>query len=694
MTGSNSTSENSVLRRIRLRGLAAAIIVGAILLIIGNERTARTVFDVWQQLSPRPAEPSRTEIVWIDEASVRTIGPWPWPRYTMARFVAKLHEDKPRLIGLDMLFPEPDRNSPESFVELYPELAPATAAEIAKLPAMDAVFGEVIGQASVVLGRAGLDADPDKDARQLMTEMRFSAPLPGRVRRWGQAVSNIPVIDDVGLGHGLLNGEPDSDGVVRFVPLAGRVSGVDMPGFALELARVARGVERLEPVVRDGKLQGMRLGSTLLPASPDGNMRVPFRSPAKTTPVSALDVLYDLAPSRRLADKIVIVGLSGAGTADLVSTPLDPKAYGATVHADAVEAILSGETLFRPGWAPAIEAALAVLLTGLSLIVLPRLSGVATAAACFGLLGATFAGSWAAFAGAGLLLNPVGPSLTAIAAGLNMFVLLFAKARKDRARLAESLQEERVASAEAAGELSAARTIQLGMLPPRESLAGLHPKVELDALIEPARSIGGDFYDAMRLDEHRLCFLVGDVTGKGVPAALFMALSKALSKSVLLNEGGSLSDAITRLNNEIARDNSNDMFVTMVIGLLDTRDGTLELCNAGHENPWAVHADGRVEHVSMEGGPPLSVMPRFRYSSETLTLTPGDAIVFVSDGITEAQSPDRGFFGNDKIARILEQWKAGPASAATEALLREVRACEAGAEATDDLTVLVFRYLT
>lgn len=682
------------MRRIRLRGLAAALIMGAILLVIGNERTARPVFDIWQQISQRPAEPSQTEIVWIDEASVRTIGPWPWPRYTMARFVAKLHEDRPRLIGMDMLFPEADRNSPETFVELYPELAPATAAQIAKLPAMDALFGQVIGEAPVVLGRAGLDADPDKNTPSPMSEARFSAPLPASVRSWGQAVSNIPVIDDVGLGHGLLNGEPDSDGVVRFVPLAGRVAGVDMPGFALELARVARGIDRLDPVVSNGELHGLRLGDTLLPSSPDGSMRVPFRAAARTTPVSALDVLYDMAPSRRLSGKIVIVGLSGAGTADLVSTPLDPKAYGATVHADAVEAILSGETLVRPRWAPAVEAALAILLTGLSLIVLPRLNGPATAAACIGLLGATFAGSWAAFANAGLLLNPVGPSLTAIAAGLNMFILLFAKARRDRARLSESLQEERVASAQAAGELSAARTIQLGMLPPREGLAGLHPRVELDALIEPARSIGGDFYDAMRLDEHRLCFLVGDVTGKGVPAALFMALSKALSKSVLLREGGGLADAVTRLNDEIARDNTNDMFVTMVIGLLDTRDGALELCNAGHENPWFVSADGRVEHVSLEGGPPLSVAANFRFSSETLTLAPGDAVVFVSDGITEAQNRNRGFFGNDKIARVLEKWKAGSAAAASEALLNEVRSFEAGSEATDDLTVLVFRYLT
>ena len=135
------------------------------------------------------------------------------------------------------------------------------------------------------------------------------------------------------------------------------------------------------------------------------------------------------------------------------------------------------------------------------------------------------------------------------------------------------------------------------------------PEMALDALIEPARSIGGDFYDTIRLDSDRVCFLVGDVTGKGVPAALFMALSKALAKSVLLRDGKDLATAMTRLNDEIARDNGEDMFVTMLVGLLNTQTGALELCNAGHENPWLVTEQGDVRHLRPEGGPPLSVEP-------------------------------------------------------------------------------------
>ena len=694
MTGLSLTSEGDAARRIRLFGLVAALAMAGLLGLFGSERVSRPIFDQWQRLSPRPAEPTKVEIVWIDEASIRTIGPWPWPRYIMAKLVAKLEEDQPRLIGLDMLFPEADRNSPDAFVGLYPELSASAAAEIRSMPSMDNLFGQVIGQAPVVLGRGGLDVAPTTDPPMMAVEARFVRPLPKGVKSWGQAIANIPALDDVGLGHGLLNGDPDEDGTVRYVPLAAVVAGQAMPGFALELARIASGIEALEPVADGDGLAGIWLGRTWLPTLPDGRMRVPFRAETSQSALSALDILYDLPPSKRVKAKIVIIGLSGAGTADVVSTPLAEKTYGAIVHADALDAMLAGRTLARPGWAWLFEGLLAIMLVGVAIRVLPLFRGAGAAFGTAGVIVLAFSGSWAAFT-QGLLLNPVGPVLTAAAAGMTMLVLLFAKARRDRIALTESLQEERLSAARAAGELSAARDIQLGMLPKRDTLADFDPAVELDALIEPARSIGGDFYDTIRLDSDRVCFLVGDVTGKGVPAALFMALSKALAKSVLLRDGKDLATAMTRLNDEIARDNGEDMFVTMLVGLLNTQTGALELCNAGHENPWLVTEQGDVRHLRPEGGPPLSVAPGYLYDCETLTMEKGDTLVIVSDGITEAQSPTGGFFGSHRIADVLKaSVGTSKIDEVSNALLAEVRIFEDGAEATDDLTVLVFRYLT
>jgi serine phosphatase RsbU (regulator of sigma subunit) len=135
------------------------------------------------------------------------------------------------------------------------------------------------------------------------------------------------------------------------------------------------------------------------------------------------------------------------------------------------------------------------------------------------------------------------------------------------------------------------------------------------------------------------------------------------------------------------------MFVTLIAGLIDCRTGALAIANAGHEYPCLVRASGDVMRVETDGGPPLAVAPGFSYASETIQLAPGDTIVFVSDGITEAQNRAGGFFGSDRLEDALKRAAASaPVEDTSNALLRDVRLFEDGAEPTDDLTVLVFRY--
>jgi adenylate cyclase len=677
----------------RLGGLIAALVMAALLQLAGPTRISQPVYDLWQRLAPRDLSKTPVRIVWIDDGSLKKLGTWPWSRYTMARLTETIAAAGPKVIGFDMLFPEVDRAAPAGFADLYPELNPATKAKIRALPSMDTVFGGVIGQHPVVLGRAGIDAPPMKKPPVLAVEAQFATPLPDSVAGWGQALHNIAEIDDVALGHGLINGERDGDGIVRRVPLVGRVAGTDTPGFALELARIAMGQDVITPEGDKGNLSAIQLGKTRLPVDARGRMAFRLGATPKGGEISALDILDGTTGKAALKDKIVIVGLSGAGTADLVSTPLSAGIYGSAVQANAVDAILSGATLERPRWAWLAEFLATILLVAVAVRMLPRMRPVQSTLLGGGIIVALLAASLFAFTQAGLLVDPASPLLTGGATAIAMLLMLFGESRRQRAQLTASLQEERVTTARAAGELAAAHDIQIGMLPPRESLARFDPSVALDALIEPARSVGGDFYDAIRLDDRHVCFLVGDVTGKGVPAALFMALSKALTKSVLLRDGLDLAAAVTRLNDEVARDNPEAMFVTMIFALLDTQTGSVSLCNAGHENPWLVRADGSITHLAPDGGPPLSVAPGFPYSVESVALGAGDAIVFVSDGITEAQNGAGAFFGDGRLEAVLKE-----AASHTEiadmgnALLRDVRLFENGAEATDDLTVLAFRY--
>ena len=238
-----------------------------------------------------------------------------------------------------------------------------------------------------------------------------------------------------------------------------------------------------------------------------------------------------------------------------------------------------------------------------------------------------------------------------------------------------------------------AREIQFAMLPSPEALARLPDNVDIAPFLAPAQDVGGDFYDAFMLDERRLCFSVGDVAGKSISAALFMAVTKALSKSVILRGGTDLKQIASELGREVERENPDEMFVTMLIGLLDLETGEVQLCNAGHENPIVMRSRGDIELFDMQGGPPFCVLEGFDYPVETLKLDPGDTLVLVTDGITEAWSPEGELFGRERLIKTLSGLMD---SAQAETLVRKlvdtVRGFEGDREPVDDLTVLVIRY--
>ena len=169
-----------------------------------------------------------------------------------------------------------------------------------------------------------------------------------------------------------------------------------------------------------------------------------------------------------------------------------------------------------------------------------------------------------------------------------------------------------------------------------------------------------------------------------------MALSKALSRSLLARLDLTLAQGIAGINAELSRDNSQAMAVSLLVGVLNLDDGSLDLVCAGHENPLLVHADGSVEELRMDGGPPLCVDETFVYPIEKYRLQPGETLVVLTDGVTEAQSLSLDLFGRDRA--MAEVVKPGPLPAMVDGLVAAVRAFEAGGEPSDDLTVMAIRF--
>ena len=216
--------------------------------------------------------------------------------------------------------------------------------------------------APVVLGHAGVDKAPA--GQPPIADAPIKGGLPPAVDNWPAELAAIPELDDVALGTGLLNGRPDSDGVVRAVPLVMRAGGKPRPGFALEIARNTLGVEN---IVVEGS--SVRLDGRAIPIDPHGRMRLHFGHFPSGKIFSAADVLGDakhLKPDA-FAGKPVIIGLSAEGTSDIAATPLAAEEFGPLVQAQAVDAILRGGWLQRPAWAVPAEWAAAALLALLAL---------------------------------------------------------------------------------------------------------------------------------------------------------------------------------------------------------------------------------------------------------------------------------------------------------------------------------------
>ena len=237
-------------------------------------------------------------------------------------------------------------------------------------------------------------------------------------------------------------------------------------------------------------------------------------------------------------------------------------------------------------------------------------------------------------------------------------------------------------------ELELARQIQRSALPNVFPPFPERGDFDLFASMDPAREVGGDFYDFFLYDQSTLVFLVADVSGKGVPAALFMMKAKAEIHS-LMESGLDPDEAFTKANSSLCQDNASEMFVTAWLGKLDLATGTLTFANAGHNPPLLKRAGGSWEYLKMER-PNLFLagMDGVRYRKQTLSLGPGDRLFLYTDGVTEAQAADGCMFGENLLLQQLNSTDGDSPRRACENALAAVRSFAQGAEQSDDITML------
>lgn len=593
------------------------------------------------RLSTASAEGSPILIVDIEDEALKSIGRWPFDRQYHSVLLDALRTAGAASVGFDILFAEPS-DSDASLIRSAAKYgrtffsqgfqSPVTVAGRAESTVAAAPILPEFAEAARGVGHVNIVADPDGKRRRV-------APVIWHEGKPHFQLGLLMAMDRLGV-------RPED---VRFGPGV-----IDLGGKA----RIPVD-ERGETLIRfHGKWAASFDHASYL------ELLIAYR-----------DQLLGKAPAFDPADKVrgrsCLIGLTAIGTHDINATPVDSLYPQVGVHADFFQNVIDSDFIRRvPRWVNLLALfLLAWAAWGLSRV--KRLPiGVGSAVAVWALFVAV---NTAVFASVRLWVDLFYPSV--------LYWILFLSAIVSR-----TLQEKKKREMLEA-ELSIASRIQKSFLP-----AAL-PEIdgyEMDVFVRPAKHVGGDLYATLRLDGDHMGLMCGDVSGKGMPAALFMARSVAEFKFHAAS-GTDPAETLRRLNNGLAEGDSSGLFVTMNYAVLDLKARRFVISNGGHMPVLRVRKDGQIEHLSPDGGMPIGLVGDVEFGRLESPADPGDVFVMYSDGISEARNRRGQDFETDRLADAVKRARSGSAAEICRQVVAEVEAFAAGAPQHDDMTLFVFK---
>lgn len=664
-------------------------------------------WDTMQRILPRDrGDPSDAPVVVvaIDDVSMGEILPWPWPRDYLASLIDLIDAHGASAIALDMLLLEPDVQSPRQQASRYRlQGLDDLANDLLALRDTDDRFAEIMREVPVVLPILGRSSIPSIESA---ATCNWNAPAvildpPDLTLGMGLVNAEVPTAEFRHAARGLaaINIWPSDDFIVRRVPAAQHICGKPFLFLGADTIRVAQ-QELSSHITQNWSGLEIFLGApddpdTLrFPAEHDGSFWLhygPLNStsiaeadqtgelPTLDRYISAWEVLQPDFDRTRLDGKIVVISVISSGRIDERQSPLGQLIYGVEVQMQLIEMILDQNFLRRPSFIQIVELTTFLIAGVLISIAAPSISpGAGLSIMMFIFLG-LFGGSLGAFR-IGLLLDAGSLAfgltiVSAIATSLSLF-------ERDRSRLTAQANQAALLA-----ELGAAARMQLSMLPPRRFV---NERVDLVCHLEAARTVSGDFFDYELVDNDNLVLVVGDVSGKGVEASQFMVQCKTLLKSLVIRSTLPANFILKELNAEIFRENSEKMFVTICLGIINLKNMRFEYATAGHDTPILKQQGGQAKPLDRRGGPPLGLISEIEFAAGTIDLKQSEQVVFYTDGVTETMNERREFFEEERLLRCINNAREGLTSEELSSIIRDsVQAFSGSTENSDDITILV-----
>jgi phosphoserine phosphatase RsbU/P len=241
------------------------------------------------------------------------------------------------------------------------------------------------------------------------------------------------------------------------------------------------------------------------------------------------------------------------------------------------------------------------------------------------------------------------------------------------------------------GELKIAHDIQMSILPKMFPPFPDRTEFDIYAMIQPAKEVGGDFYDFFQIDDEHLCFVIADVSGKGIPASLFMAVTKTLIKAKAA-VGLTADRIVSRVNEELCVGNDTNMFVTIFCAILDVHTGEIEYTNGGHNPPLVIRKTGEVSVLKSTGGIVVGVIDDAVYTADRLTLYPGDILYLYTDGVNEAMNKNGELFSDKRLEQEIIKLKEKSIKEIIDGIMGEIELFAQDTPQSDDITMMVIQY--